>query len=98
MCTTCKTQYMGQTKNRLITRFLGHYHDIKHDNDTTVGRHFNRCPKETPLKFQGVQISVLQFIRSPADSKDGRAERDLEEKCWINRISSIVPRGLNLLD
>ena len=63
-CMTCKIQYVGQTKNRLITRFQGHYHKIKHDNDTTVGRHFKRCPKETPLKFHSVQISVLQFIRN----------------------------------
>ena len=97
-CTTCQIQYVGQTKNRLITRFQGHYHDIQHDNDTTVGRHFNRCPREFPSKFLGLEISVLQFIRNPPDSKAGKIERDMEEKRWINRISSIVPRGLNLLD
>ena len=97
-CVTCKTQYVGQTKNRLLTRFQGHYHDIQHDNDTTVGRHFNRCPRVNPSKFDGVKISVLQFIRSPPDSRDGKLERDREENRWINRMSSIVPRGLNLLD
>ena len=97
-CTHCKIQYVGQTKNRLLTRFQGHHHDIQHDNDTTVGRHFNRCPRDNPSKFEGLQISVLQFIRSPPDSRNGKTERDKEEKRWINRLSSIVPRGLNLLD
>ena len=97
-CTHCKIQYVGQTKKRLLTRFQGHYHDIQHDNDTTVGRHFNRCPRDNPSKFEGLQISVLQFIRSPPDSRNGKTERDKEEKRWINRLSSIVPRGLNLLD
>ena len=49
-------------------------------------------------KFDGVKISVLQFIRSPPDSPDGKLEQDREETRWINRMSSIVPRGLNLLD
>ena len=97
-CVTCKTQYVGQTTNRLLTRFQGHYHDIQHDNDTTVGCHFNRCPRVNPSKFDGVKISVLHSIRSPPDSRDGKLERDREEKRWINRMSSIVPRGLNLLD
>ena len=50
-CETCKTQYVGQTKNRLLTRFQGHYHDIQNDNDTTVGRHFNRCPRDKPFQI-----------------------------------------------
>ena len=42
-CKTCSTQYVGQTKNRLLTRFQGHFNDIGHDHDTTVARHLNRC-------------------------------------------------------
>ena len=98
MCSTCKIQYVGQTKKRLLTRFQGRHHDIQHDNDTTVGRHFNRCPQGKSAKFDGMEISVLQFMRSPPDSRDGKLEWDQEEKRWINRICSIVPRGLNLLD
>ena len=47
-CRHCKIQYVGQTKNRIIKRFQGHMFDIAHNNDTTVSRHYNQCPKETP--------------------------------------------------
>ena len=42
-CNNCGIQYVGQTKNRLLTRFQGHFNDIAHDRDTTVARHINRC-------------------------------------------------------
>ena len=42
-CAYCGIQYVGQTKNRLLTRFQGHFNDIDHDRDTTVARHLNRC-------------------------------------------------------
>ena len=31
-------------------------------------------------------------------SQAGQTERDREEKRWINRLKSVVPRGLNLMD
>ena len=34
-CKTCGIQYVGQTKNRLLTRFQGHFNDIAHDRDTS---------------------------------------------------------------
>ena len=97
-CSTCGIQYVGQTKNKLLTRFNSHHYDISHNNDTTVARHFNKCPRPQPAKFDGVNISILSFIRAPPDTKAGQAERDKEEKRWIHRLSSVVPRGLNLLD
>ena len=65
-CITCKIQFVGQTKKN----FQGH-HDIQHDNDTTVDRNFKRCPHESPLKFNRLEINVFQFIWSPPDSRDG---------------------------
>ena len=97
-CTHCKIQYVGQTKKRLLTRFQGHHYDIKSQNDTTVSRHFNKCPPLSPALFNGVQISVLSFIKAPADSSAGQTERDREEKRWIHRLQSVVPQGLNLMD
>ena len=97
-CSNCGIQYVGQTKNKLLTRFNSHHFDISHNNDTTVARHFNKCPRLQPAKFEGVHISVLSFIRAPPDTKAGQAERDKEEKRWIHRLSSVVPRGLNLSD
>ena len=42
-CQSCGIQYVGQTKNKLLTRFNSHHYDISHNNDTTVARHFNKC-------------------------------------------------------
>ena len=97
-CSNCGIQYVGQTKNKILTRFNSHHYDIQHNSDTTVARHFNKCPRNNPAKFEGLVISVLCFIRSPPDTKSGQTERDMEEKRWIHRLSSVVPRGLNLLD
>ena len=97
-CTTCGIQYVGQTKNRLLTRFQGHHYDIKNHNDTTVSRHFNKCPSSQPAAFDGLEISILSFIKNPADSGAGQLERDREEKRWIHRLASVVPMGLNLMD
>ena len=97
-CSHCGTQYVGQTKNKILTRFNSHFFDITHNNDTTVERHFNKFLPLNPAKTDGLQISVLSFIRSPPDTKAGQTERDMEEKRWIHPVSSVVPRGLNLLD
>ena len=97
-CSSCGIQYVGQTKNKLLTRFNSHHYDISHNNDTTVARHFNKCPRLHPAKFEGLNISILSFMRAPPDTKSGQAERDKEEKRWIHRLSSVVPRGLNHLD
>ena len=97
-CRSCGIQYVGQTKNKLLTRFNSHHYDINHNNDTTIARHFNKCPRLQPAKFEGLHISVLSFIRALPDTESGQSERDMEEKRWIHRLSSVVPRGLNLLD
>ena len=39
-CNWYHIKYVGQTKNRIIDRFQGHIFDIKHNNNTTMSRHF----------------------------------------------------------
>ena len=94
-CSTCGIQHVGQTKNRLLTRFQGHYYDVMNHNDTRVSRHFNKCPSSKPAGYGGIEISILSFIKNP---KDGQNERDREEKCWIHRLATVGPKGLNLMD
>ena len=59
-------------------------------------------PYRWSLLFEGFEISVLHFVQSPSDSTGGggggQTERDREEKRWINRLMSVVPRGLHLMD
>ena len=97
-CSTCGIQYVGQTRNRVLTRFQGHHYDIKNHNDTTVSRHYNKCPSSQPAGYDGLEISILSFIKNPANSKAGQFERDREEKRWIHRLATVVPKGLNLMD
>ena len=40
-CRTCKLQYVGQTKNKLLTRINQHLSDIRTTKDTPIARHFN---------------------------------------------------------
>ena len=85
----CSVRYVGQTKNRLLTRFQGHHFDIQNQNDTTVSRHYNKCPS-LPARFDGLVILVLQFMRSPANSRSRQIERDREERRWIHRLAMVV--------
>ena len=85
-------------KNRLLTRFQGHFFDITHNNDTTVARHLNKCPIEKPLLFEGIEITVISFIPAHPESRDAKQHRDREEKRWMHRLQSITPLGLNLMD
>ena len=96
-CDNCGIQYVGQTKNRLLTRFQGHFNDIDHDRDTTVARHLNRCTSET-MQNTKFTITIVSFIRSPPDSVVSKSQRDKEEKRWMRRLTTIMPSGLNLMD
>ena len=95
-CNTCKVQYVGQTKNRILTRFQGRFNDIAHDRDTTVARHLNRCvdDKNATANFT---ITVATFIPAPPESRHAKLHRDREEKCWMHRLSTITQLGLNLM-
>ena len=102
-CNNCGIQYVGQTKNRLMTRFQGHFNDITHDRDTTVARHLNRC--ETRLQNHQTHkttgqfnITILSFIPAPPDTVESKLHRDKEEKRWMHRLTTIMPSGLNLMD
>ena len=93
---TCRSwgiKYVGQTKNKLLTRFQSHHFDIKHNNDTTIDRHFDKCPPQNPGKFEGMEFSILTFLHPQPTSRTSQELRDREEKRWIHRISGVVSRG-----
>ena len=96
-CKTCEVQYVGQTKNRILTRFQGHFQDIKTNNDTTVAQHFNKCSNSNG-QLSDFSISVLSFIHQQSHTATSQLTRDLDEKRWMHRLGTILPQGLNLLD
>ena len=85
-----------ESNNGLVVQ--SYHFDIAHNNNTTVARHFDRCAKHNPAQFSGMEISILNFIHAPPTSRASQDLRDIEEKRWIHRLASVVPRGLNLLD
>ena len=97
-CSLCGIQYVGPTKNRILTRFKGHYQDIKTNNDTTVARHFNKCSPKNNGQPSDFSISVLSFIHQQPHTQSSQLSRDAEEKKWMHRLGTILPQGLNLLD
>ena len=97
-CNKCKIQYVGQTKNRILTRFQGHITDITQDNDTTVAPHLNRCLTESVPLTKSFSIHIAAFITIPPDTPEARRKRDDEERRWMHRLNTITPYGLNLMD
>ena len=61
-CNWCQTKYVGQTRNRIIDRFQGHIFDIKHNNNTTVARHFGSHRDHID---PNMTIHILEYIRLP---------------------------------
>ena len=88
----------AKQKKRILQRFQGHIFYISHDNDTTVARHFNRCPSESPSLVNGMIINVATFIPASPDTRESKLIWDREEKRWMHRLQTITPLGLNLMD
>ena len=90
-CNSCGKQYVGQTKNRLLTRFQGHFNDIAHDGNTMVARHLNRCRKN--MKKPEFSITITSFIKSPPESYVSKqsvyVSSDDNYAIWLE------PHGLN---
>ena len=94
-CNWCHIKYVGQTKNRIIDRFQGHIFDIKHNNKTTVGRHFHSHNDHTN---PSMIIHIIEFIRLPKDIPRSKSIRDNRELVWIHRLNTLIPNGLNIMD
>ena len=82
-CNWCHIKYVGQTKNRIIDRFQGHIFDIKHNNNTTVARHFYSHKDQLNAKLT---IHILEYIRLPKDIPRSNSLRDNRELVWIHRL------------
>ena len=93
-CKRCHIKYVGQTKNKIIDRFQGHIFDIKHNNNTTVARHFH---SHNDHSNPSMIIHILEYIRLPKDVPRSKSIRDNRELVWIHRLNTLIPNGLNIL-
>ena len=75
-CNWCHIKYVGQTKNRITDRFQGNIFDIKHNNNTTVARHFHSHNDQWDPKLT---IHILEYIRLPKDIPRSNSLRDNRE-------------------
>jgi len=93
-CKKCKIQYVGQTKRKLMERFQSHFYNVN-KGIHQIGRHFSASDHNG---IEDMQIHILSFIRQPPESSQSISARNKIELAWINRMNTIAPLGLNILD
>lgn len=86
-CSKCQnTQYVGETRNSLRTRFYLHRSDILKNKGTHVTEHFNS--RNHSLQ----DMRCLPFEKVLSNSHEHRSKR---EKFWIRKLHTEWPNGLN---
>lgn len=87
-CKRCNLQYVGQTGNTINERLRGHLADIKARNNLKpVSRHF------TSDNHSSRDVTIVAIAQTP----DNLNIRLRTEECWISRLRSKQPLGLNLI-
>ena len=89
-CHTCQqSQYIGETKNTLKTRFHQHCSNINKNTGTLVTKHFN----QTDHSIHNMKCVTVEKVHS--EKHDDRLWR---EASWIKKLKTLTPCGLNTLD
>ena len=93
-CKHCSTQYVGQTKRRLMDRFQGHLYNITSRNvKDTIGHHFNQCDHHG---ISHLELHIVDFIHAHPESPQAFKLRRTIERNWQHRLRTIAPQGLNI--
>ena len=88
-CDKCNnSQYIGETKNKLKTRFYQHRSNINKNTGTLVTRHFNQA---------GHSLNNMKCIAIEKVHTDNLQKRLQRERFWITKIKTDTPNGLNTL-
>ncbi|XP_019897156.3 uncharacterized protein LOC105009030 isoform X2 [Esox lucius] len=85
-CKHCKLQYVGETRNNLLTRFTQHRYNITRKRSTGV-------PLTQHFIAQG--WDCLEAVVLEANPRWSTAQRRRAEKIWIARLGTTQPLGLN---
>ena len=94
-CNLCSTNYVGETRNRIIDWFQGHLFDLKHNVSTTVTRHFASHNLTSNPEFT---VCMLKYIKLPKSIPRSSSIRNTREIALIHRLNTLRPNGLNILD
>lgn len=86
ICSKCKKQYVGETKNSIATRMWQHKYNI-----------LNYKELDTPLVFHFIKhgLSALQVGGLQHDPSWSTSDRKKAERRWIYLLNSTEPIGLN---
>ena len=72
-CQICKIQYVGKTKNKILTRINQHYSSSRNKLETPVARHKNsHCYRGNPP----IRIYILTPIYVEPDLDEASEERN----------------------
>ena len=90
-CQQCQLQYVGQTTQPLRSRMNGHRSDIVNFKDKPVAHHFNQHGHSTfsVIGLERVRASPPETFRRRIDTAENR---------WIDKLRTIKPLGINLID
>ena len=91
-CNACSVSYVDETGNQLRTRLDNHRSDIRHYNDTQVGRHFNGAGHS----YANLRIPILESWPFSEDTSLETIYRRNCESKWITRLKATKPGGLNI--
>lgn len=85
-CKKCTAQYVGQTKNTILTRLYQHLYNIrnKKETQTHIVKHFLQHGLDS-LEVCGLQSNQSWTL----------SERLTIERKWITRLDTKFPKGLN---
>lgn len=85
-CDRCGKQYVGETRNSILTRLWQHRHNARHnlELDTPLMKHVQTHD------WSAIKVAGLQCNNNWSDK-----ERKMQERKWIFLLNSRHPHGLN---
>lgn len=86
----CKMQYVGQTMRELRVRIAGHHNPAY---PQLVTKHF----MGNPHHFSDLTVLPLEKISDAVNSFEAERLLQAAESLWIERLHTIIPRGLNVV-
>ena len=90
-CTLCNKQYVGKAQTAFNIRLNNHREDTKNPNTIRACRHFQQQIHSSHVKFIIIDKLVNTF-----SSKGILRERLMQrEYFWIQKLTALVPYGLN---
>jgi hypothetical protein len=89
-CKKCLIQYVGQTSTTLNSRLSAHRHDIRHQLDKPISKHFSYEKKSDRHNMTHFMTTVIDV--GPYDV----TSRLLRETSWIRQLVTMEPHGLNI--